>query len=81
MQNEIGLDSRKRKNMIYEYDKDLIKSELTLEQIQDLLFEWNGEPERRGNIIVSKTICHCGQSHKLYYYPNTTLFKCYTDCS
>ena len=67
--------------MIYEYDKDLIKSELTLEQIQDLLFEWNGEPERRGNIIVSKTICHCGQSHKLYYYPNTTLFKCYTDCS
>ena len=67
--------------MIYEYNKDLIKSELTLEQIQDLLFEWDGEPERRGDIIVSKTICHCGQSHKLYYYPNTNLFKCYTDCS
>ena len=67
--------------MTYEYDKDLIKSELTLEQIQDLLFEWDGEPELRNNIIVSKTICHCGQSHKLYYYPNTTLFKCYTDCS
>lgn len=66
--------------MTYEYDKDLIKSELTLEQIQDLLFEWDGEPELRNNIIVSKTICHCGQSHKLYYYPNTTLFKCYTDC-
>lgn len=67
--------------MTYEYDKDLIKSELTLEQIQDLLFEWDGEPELRNNVIVSKTICHCGQSHKLYYYPNTTLFKCYTDCS
>lgn len=67
--------------MIYDYDKNFIKENLTNEQIEELLIEWNGEPERRGNIIVSKTICHCGQSHKLYYYPNTTLFKCYTDCS
>ena len=30
--------------------------------------------------MLCKTICHGGESHKLYYYPNTTLFKCYTDC-
>ena len=67
--------------MIYDYDKNFIKENLSNEQIEELLAEWGGEPESRGDIIVSKTICHCGQSHKLYYYPNTTLFKCYTDCS
>lgn len=67
--------------MTYEYNKDEIKQNLTLEQIEEVLIDFNGEPERRGDIIVSKTICHCGQSHKLYYYPNTTLFKCYTDCA
>ena len=67
--------------MNYEYDKDKIKSELSLEQIEEVLQEWGGEPEKRGEIVVSKTICHCGQSHKLYYYPNTSLFKCYTDCA
>lgn len=67
--------------MTYEYDKNFIKENLTIDQIQELLFEWDGEPELHNNILVSKTICHCGQSHKLYYYPNTTLFKCYTDCS
>ena len=66
--------------MNYEYDKDKIKNELTVEQIEDVLMDFDAEPEMRGEIIVSKTVCHCGQSHKLYYYPNTTLFKCYTDC-
>ena len=67
--------------MTYEYDKDKIKNELSLEQIEEVLTEFDAEPEIRGEIIVSKTVCHCGQSHKLYYYPNTALFKCYTDCS
>ena len=31
-------------------------------------------------MILNKTICHCGNSHKLYYYDNTKLFRCYTDC-
>ena len=67
--------------MIYTYDKNQIKENLTLDQIEEILTDFHGEPERRGDIIVSRTICHCGNSHKLYYYPNTTLFKCYTDCS
>jgi hypothetical protein len=66
---------------MYQYDKDFIKQNLSLEQIEALINELGGEPERHGEIIVSKTICHGGDSHKLYYYPNTTLFKCYTDCS
>lgn len=67
--------------MIYTYDKNLIKESLSSEQIEEVLTEFHGEPEQRGEIIVSRTICHCGNSHKLYYYPNTHLFKCYTDCS
>ena len=67
--------------MIYTYDKDQIKENLSLDQVEEVLTEFNGEPERRGELIVSRTICHCGNSHKLYYYPNTHLFKCYTDCS
>ena len=67
--------------MTYDYDKNQIKENLSPEDVEEVLSEFGGEPERRGDIIISKTICHCGQSHKLYYYPNTTLFKCYTDCA
>ena len=67
--------------MNYDYDKNLIKESLTSDQIEDLLVEFGGEPFRKGEILISKTICHCGNSHKLYYYPNTNLFKCYTDCA
>ena len=66
---------------MYSYDKDEIKQNLTIEQVEEVLTEFGGEPQRQREIIVSKTICHCGQSHKLYYYPNTNLFKCYTDCA
>ena len=66
--------------MNYSYDKDQIKESLTTEQVEEVLTEFGGEPERRGEILVSRTVCHCGNSHKLYYYPNTKLFKCYTDC-
>ena len=70
--------------MQYTYDKNQIKEELALEQIEQILEEFGGEPQRRGNTIVSKTICHnpchCG-SHKLYYYFNTNLFHCYTGCA
>ena len=57
-----------------------IKNSLTIEQVKDLLYALGGDPSVKGNIIVARTICHGGQSHKLYYYDNTKLFKCYTDC-
>ena len=69
--------------MTYDYDKDGLKNSLDIEQISHYLEEFDAEPEVRGDIIVSRTVCHnhcgCG-SHKLYYYGNTGLFKCYTDC-
>lgn len=58
-----------------------IKNNLTLEQIQKLLINFNAEPILKNEIIIAKTVCHCGNSHKLYYYENTHLFRCYTECS
>ena len=60
-----------------------LKDKLTINQIYDFLISAGGEPQIHDNVIVSRTICHNppGEgSHKLYYYDNTKLFKCYTDC-
>lgn len=57
-----------------------IKNNLSLNQIETLLFNLGGEPYRQEGIIISRTICHSGSSHKLYYYENTHLFRCFTDC-
>ena len=72
--------------MQYEYDIKKIREELTLEQIFDLLCEFHAEPKIHNDIIISKTICHNtinninNASNKLYYYENTHLFKCFTNC-
>ena len=67
------------------FNKDEIKNQLTIEQIYSLLESWGTEPRYQGNdIIICKTICHNDNldeaSHKLYYYNNTKLFHCWTDC-
>ena len=62
------------------FDKDELKNSLTLDQIEDILTELGGEPRRYKDALICKTICHGGDSHKLYYYPNTHLFRCYTEC-
>lgn len=69
--------------MEYKYDKDKIKNELTIEQVMDLVAELGGEPrlQQGGEYFTALTICHGGDSHKLYYYNNTHLFRCYTYCS
>lgn len=68
---------------MYKYDKDELKESLTIEQVFDLVAEFGGEPRMQGNFFIARTICHnpAGEgSHKLYYYDNTKLFRCYTDC-
>ena len=68
------------------FDKDEIKEALTLQQVMDYVAELGGEPRldaTHTNCFVSRTICHnpVGEgSHKLYYYENTHLFRCYTYC-
>lgn len=57
-----------------------IKNNLSLEQVQDLLYSLGGNPIVKGEMIMAQTICHAGHSHKLYYYNNTKLFRCYTNC-
>ena len=71
--------------MSIRFDKDEIKNSLTIEQVEQFLAEHGGEPVKRIGTLVSRTICHNpadgNGSHKLYYYENTHLFKCYTGCA
>lgn len=32
------------------------------------------------NVIITDTICHCGSRPKLYYYKESEMFCCYTEC-
>ena len=69
--------------MSFKYDKDTLKENLTIEEVFDLVSELGGEPIMNSGYFTCQTICHNHPgdgSHKLYYYPNTHLFKCYTQC-
>jgi len=65
-------------------DKDLVKNLVDENKLSELLQELgSNRPFPRNEALVCETICHNhpGEgSHKLYYYPNTKLFKCYTNC-
>ena len=68
------------------YDKDEIKNSLTIDDVLRLVAELGGEPvmSQSGVSFIARTICHnvLGEgSYKLYYYDNTKLFQCYTDCA
>ena len=69
------------------YDSDAIKQQLTFQQVFDYVAELGGNPNldpSGAEVIVSQTICHnpaCTGSHKLYYYHNSRLWKCYTECA
>ena len=65
------------------YDKKEIRSKLNIENIFELLTEWGANPTYTNFGIIAETICHNlpGEgSRKLYYYQNTDLFQCYTNC-
>lgn len=66
---------------MYQYDKDEIKENLSIDEIEMLVNDLNGEPIKQHSTLLCKTVCHCGEQHKLYYYDNTKLFRCYTDCA
>lgn len=60
------------------YSKEEVKEFVELEDVYTLLDYLDAEPELFSDHIVARTVCHGGDSHKLYYYENTQLFKCYT---
>lgn len=70
-------------------DIESFKKAITIDKIYQLLTYLHADPERKGNIIISKTICHHSENElgeadkKLYYYQNEEmgLFHCYTHCS
>ena len=65
------------------FDKTKIKEQLTEEQIFQLLTEYGADPEYRSGHIICHTICHNEigvGSKKLYYYFNSKLFQCFTNC-
>lgn len=65
---------------MFRYNKDTLKENLSIEEVFDLVSELGGEPIMGSNSFTARTICHGGDSHKLYYYDNTHLFHCYTGC-
>lgn len=69
--------------MNYSYDLQYIKENLDISQIEEVLIEFGGEPTQKGDILISRTICHNHPGEgtaKLYYYDNSHLFHCFTDC-
>ena len=64
-------------------EKNRIKNSLTIEQVFDFVADLGGEPQMANGYFVAQTICHNPPgvgSHKLFYYENTRLFKCFTEC-
>lgn len=61
------------------YNKDDVKEQIDIEDVYNLLEYFDAEPQMFNTYITAKTICHGGDSHKLYYYENTQLFKCFTE--
>ena len=61
-----------------------LREQLTDEQIKSLLLQFNVEPEEEtADYIVFPTCCHNleGGSPKLYYYKDSKMFHCYTECN
>lgn len=65
----------------YDYDLQAIKNSLTIDEIEQIVAELGGEPIRQNGNLICKTICHGGESHKLYWFSNSNLFHCFTDCA
>lgn len=64
-------------------DKDTLKSSLSIDEVFNYVMELGGDPKMMDGFFIARTICHNAPgtgSYKLYYYDNTHLFRCYTDC-
>ena len=60
-----------------------LREKLSVEDIKRILAQQGVEPVRETDkYLVYPTVCHnvVGGSPKLYYYTDTKLFKCYTEC-
>ena len=62
------------------YSKGDVKDNIDEDDIYNLLDYLDAEPQMYIDHIEAKTICHNGGSHKLFYYFNSNLFQCWTEC-
>lgn len=61
-----------------------MRESLTPEQIKEVLEKYGVDPIHENQMYIQyPTCCHNveGGSHKLYYYKNTNMFVCYTECN
>ena len=61
-------------------DATELKSNLSENDIISFLSDLQADPYKEGDHIRCTTLCHNGDSDKLYYYPSTSQFHCYTSC-
>ena len=65
-------------------DYQEIIEQLNDDKVKQLLESLNIPYDDRGDVIVMPTVCHNADaesaSWKLYYYKNTHVFQCYTEC-
>lgn len=70
--------------MINEIDSKSVKDMLTEDDIIEVMMELGSAYPRTSsssNALLFQTVCHGGDSFKLYYYIETKTFRCYTHCS
>lgn len=62
-------------------DSNDIKNMLSEEDITSIMIHLGSDfPIQSNGVLMFSTICHNGDSKKLYYYPQNQKFHCYTCC-
>ena len=59
-----------------------LRERLTINDIFNIMEKLGADhlPDSGGNEVMFRTVCHCGDSHKLYFFKDTKMFHCYTNC-
>lgn len=62
--------------------KDNVRHDYSNDEIIKIVLSLGSEDYRTGSSgeLIFQTVCHHGKAYKLYYYPESCLFHCYTDC-
>ena len=59
---------------------ELVTTEDIINILNDLGSDNPIKDKNNDNVLHFSTVCHGGDSHKLYYYIDSKFFKCYTSC-
>lgn len=59
---------------------EMVTTEDVVEILKDLGSDNPRKDKNNDNVLQFSTVCHGGDSHKLYYYLDSKFFTCYTSC-